>query len=357
MCYHGSKVSIYGFPRRGVYSVVKLDDVARLAGVSKGTASRVLNNRGYISPQTRQKVKQAMKALNYFPNENARNLLRQRSGMIGVVVPTITYPYYSEIISHLERCLKEHDYKMLLCNTAFNAGNNIDYVHTLSKNRVEGAILFNYQLENKDYDAIPFPIVSIDRFVKDSVSFVASNHEQGGLLAANHLIECGCRHVIQVGGSFQELTPWNVRHVKFRETMRKNGIECISYEQASDDHDFHDYREIVLQLLRQYPDTDGFFCNDLCAAAALNAATSLSIRVPEQLKIVGYDGTILSEIVTPAITSIWQDVQKIATSACEILFQRIEDPDTTPCNMLIGVKLLRRGSTVPARTPEMPPKR
>ena len=114
--------------------------------------------------------------------------------------------------------------------------NNIDYVHTLSKNRVEGAILFNYQLENKDYDAIPFPIVSIDRFVKDSVSFVASNHEQGGLLAANHLIECGCRHVIQVGGSFQELTPWNIRHVKFRETMRENGIECISYEPVSYTH-------------------------------------------------------------------------------------------------------------------------
>lgn len=326
--------------------MIKLDDVARLAGVSKGTASRVLNNRGYISAETRQKVTSAMKALNYLPNENARNLLRQRSGMIGVVVPTITYPYYSEIISHLERRLSEYDYKMLLCNTAFNTGNTIDYVHRLSKNRVEGAILFNYQLSNNDYDAIPFPIVSIDRYVKDSVSFVASNHEQGGMLAANHLIECGCTHVIQVGGSFQEHTPWNIRHVKFRQTMLENQVDCISYEQVSDAHSFHDYRDLAMNLLRKYPQTDGFFCNDLCAAAVLNAAAALHIPVPQQLKIVGYDGTIMSEIVTPAITTIWQDAQRIAYSACEILLQRIQDTESTPCNMLIGVKLIKRGSTM-----------
>ena len=96
--------------------MVKLDDVAKLAGVSKGTASRVLNNRGYISQQTRERIEAAVKELNYYPNENARNLLKRRSGMIGVVVPTITYPYYSEMISFLEKFLKASGYKILLCN-------------------------------------------------------------------------------------------------------------------------------------------------------------------------------------------------------------------------------------------------
>ena len=131
--------------------MVKLDDVAKLAGVSKGTASRVLNNRGYISQQTRERIEAAVKELNYYPNENARNLLKRRSGMIGVVVPTITYPYYSEMISFLEKFLKASGYKILLCNTSFSSGASQDYIKLLNNNRVDGAIIFNYKLTEQDY--------------------------------------------------------------------------------------------------------------------------------------------------------------------------------------------------------------
>ena len=181
--------------------MVKLDDVAKLAGVSKGTASRVLNNRGYISQQTRERIEAAVKELNYYPNENARNLLKRRSGMIGVVVPTITYPYYSEMISFLEKFLKASGYKILLCNTSFSSGASQDYIKLLNNNRVDGAIIFNYKLTEQDYASLSFPIVSIDRHIRDEASYVASDHVQGGTLAADCLLRCGCRHVIQIGGS------------------------------------------------------------------------------------------------------------------------------------------------------------
>lgn len=160
--------------------MVKLDDVAKLAGVSKGTASRVLNNRGYISQQTRERIEAAVKELNYYPNENARNLLKRRSGMIGVVVPTITYPYYSEMISFLEKFLKASGYKILLCNTSFSSGASQDYIKLLNNNRVDGAIIFNYKLTEQDYASLSFPIVSIDRHIRDEASYVASDHVQGG---------------------------------------------------------------------------------------------------------------------------------------------------------------------------------
>ena len=325
--------------------MIKLDDVAQLAGVSKGTASRVLNNRGYISEKTRAKVAKAMSELNYYPNENARNLLKQRTGVVGVVVPTITYPYYSELISQIEHHLSEHDYKMLLCNNAFNADGKIDYIQMLSKNRVEGVILFNYEVQPQDYESLSFPIVSIDRFVRDSYSLISSNHEQGGSLAAQHLIGCGCKHVIQVGGSFEEKTPWNIRHIVFQKLMQEHGIDCITYEQSADAHDYHDYRMIALKLLKDHPGTDGFFCNDLCATAVLNAAATLHISVPKQLKVVGYDGSLVSEIATPSITSIRQDSGKIAAAACDTLFQLIEDPDASPCSITVAVKLVEREST------------
>ena len=195
--------------------MVKLDDVAKLAGVSKGTASRVLNNRGYISQQTRERIEAAVKELNYYPNENARNLLKRRSGMIGVVVPTITYPYYSEMISFLEKFLKASGYKILLCNTSFSSGASQDYIKLLNNNRVDGAIIFNYKLTEQDYASLSFPIVSIDRHIRDEASYVASDHVQGGTLAADCLLRCGCRHVIQIGGSFEDDAPWNIQSTRW----------------------------------------------------------------------------------------------------------------------------------------------
>ena len=324
--------------------MVKLDDVAKLAGVSKGTASRVLNNRGYISQQTRERIEAAVKELNYYPNENARNLLKRRSGMIGVVVPTITYPYYSEMISFLEQYLKASGYKILLCNTSFSSGASQDYIKLLN-NRVDGAIIFNYKLTKQDYASLSFPIVSIDRHVRDEASYVASDHVQGGTLAADCLLRCGCRRVIQIGGSFEDDAPWNIRHQVFRDIMAKNHVHCVSYEQVRDSHTFHDYRQIVLDLLREHPQTDGIFCNDLCAAAALSAATFLHLRVPEDLKLIGYDGTLLSEIVTPSITTVWQNTEKIAASAAEFIVKMIDDPGFSSCHLTLGVKLIERDST------------
>lgn len=325
--------------------MVKLDDVAKLAGVSKGTASRVLNNRGYISQQTRERIEAAVKELNYYPNENARNLLKRRSGMIGVVVPTITYPYYSEMISFLEKFLKASGYKILLCNTSFSSGASQDYIKLLNNNRVDGAIIFNYKLTEQDYASLSFPIVSIDRHTRDEASYVASDHVQGGTLAADCLLRCGCRHVIQIGGSFEDDAPWNIRHQVFRDIMAKHQVDCFSYEQVRDSHTFHDYRQIVLGLLREHPETDGIFCNDLCAAAVLNAAMSLQLRVPEQLKIIGYDGTFLSEIVTPSITTVWQNTEKIASSAADIIVKMIDDPSFSSYHLTLGVRLIERDST------------
>ena len=101
----------------------------------------------------------------------------------------------------------------------------------------------------------------------------------------------------------------------------------------------------IARLLREHPETDGIFCNDLCAAAVLNAAMSLQLRVPEQLKIIGYDGTFLSEIVTPSITTVWQNTEKIASSAADIIVKMIDDPSFSSYHLTLGVRLIERDST------------
>lgn len=326
--------------------MIRLDDVAACAGVSKNTASRVLNNRGYISASTREKVYKAIEELNYHPNENARNLLKQRSNVIGLLVPSITSPYYAEIISAVERELNLKGYKLLLCNSAKNPDIERNFLQMFQRSRVDGLILCDHALDAEDYSNMTFPIVSVDRYVQKGVSFVSSNHRLGGQLAAQVLIRCGCKHILQISGLTQDKTPWNERHVIFEEIMQKHGIDC--YTHALDVHkvfDFASHRQIVREQLLLHPDTDGFFGGDLWAVAALREAVALGRSVPENFKIVGYDGTILSEITTPPITTIRVHIGKIATAAVDTVCKMIDDESMGSCEILLNVELIERSST------------
>lgn len=327
--------------------IVRLDDVAQRAGVSKNTASRVLNNRGYISEEIRGKVMRAVKDLNYYPNENARNLLRQKSGVIGLLVPSILYPHHAEIISIIERELSHRHYKLLLCNSDQNPETERHLLKMFQRNRVEGLITCNHELGSEDYADMTFPVVSIDRYVKEGVSLVTSNHRKGGRLAAEILLHRGCRHILQISSLIDEITPWNVRHLVFENMIRQQGVECRTF--SLDVHlytsDFDAQCKIVREQLLQYPMVDGFFASDLWAVAALTEARGLGKRVPQDLKIVGYDGTLLTRITEPGITTIWQDREKISRSAVEMLCQMIQDHSSTGYEIQHDVVLIERGST------------
>ena len=127
--------------------MVSLDDVATRAGVSKSTASRVLNNRGYLSQKTIMKVQKAVQELNYQPNELARNLKKKRSGTIGLLVPDIEYPFYSKLISHIESELYNRDIKLMLCNSSRNNSKELQRLQAFQRNKVDGLILCDYGLE------------------------------------------------------------------------------------------------------------------------------------------------------------------------------------------------------------------
>jgi len=327
----------------------RLSDVAKRAGVSVNTASRVLNDKGYISQATREKVMDAIKELNYHPNDNARNLLKQRSGMVGLLMPTIVYPHHAEIISVVENELSKRDLKLLLCNTEQNPQTERGYLQMFLRARVEGLILCNNELGSKEYENVPFPLVSIDRFVEPGVSFVSSDHRKGGRLAAHALIASGCRHVLQVSGLMNEKTPWNERHVVFEELMHKAGIECRTH--ALDVHlympMYETQRKIVREQLARYPEADGFFGSDLWAVSALQEVLLLGKKVPEDFAIVGYDGTIFTNMTVPAITTIAQQTQGIARSAVDFLIRMIEAKGATSYEVLHDVELVQQGTTLP----------
>lgn len=181
--------------------MVGMRDVAKAAGVSLSTVSLVVNNTGYVSADMRAKVESAMRQLNYIPNELARNLYRNRTNTIGVIMPTIAHPFFSTLTAHLQREFAARDLKTLLCSTADTDKGESEYIDMLQRHMMDGIIMAAHTEHPADYwTSIHRPIVAFDRTLGEGVPVVRSDHEQGGRLIARQLIDSGARHVVLVGG-------------------------------------------------------------------------------------------------------------------------------------------------------------
>ena len=172
--------------------MANIKDVAKLAGVSVTTVSRVLNNKGYISQDTYESVYKAIDQLDYVPNQIARNLFRQKSYYISLIVPDSSHPFWAEITKYIEKKLYKHHYKLFLCNTGDTEDKERDYIKMMRENMVDGIILGTHMLAESEYQNLDLPIVAFDYRVAEEIPTIYSDHNKGGLLAANEIIKNDC---------------------------------------------------------------------------------------------------------------------------------------------------------------------
>lgn len=177
----------------------KLTDVANLAGVSATTVSRVINNHGYLSEKTKQKVFDAMRELNYQPNSLARSLQGKKMKLIGVIFPSITNPFFAELIEDIEMQLFTQGYKIILCNAGKNKQKESEYIKMLLANQVDGIIAGAHNLGIDEYQQLGLPIVSFDRKLSDNIPIVSCDNYQGIELAVHDLLQAGCKKITFVG--------------------------------------------------------------------------------------------------------------------------------------------------------------
>ena len=166
-------------------------DVARLAGVTPTTVSRVINNRGYISEKTKKRVHEVMDELGYQPNEIARSLTKQKSNTIGVIVPHISHPYFAKLISNLENEAAKKDYKIILCNSKEKAEKEKQYLDMCKSNRVAGIIICSGNFESNKINTGGIPVVLLEKNFEEGKLGIQCDNYQGGKLATEHLIESG----------------------------------------------------------------------------------------------------------------------------------------------------------------------
>lgn len=323
-----------------------IKDVAREAGLTVGTVSRVLNNRGYISQATRDKVYEVMKQLNYQPNEVARSLSKQKNNTIGVIVPHIVHPYFSKLISNLEKAASNCQYKILLCNSREERERELEYLDMLKSNRVAGLVLCSGTVKTEVLSDLGIPVITIERVVGNGTASVECDNYQGGILAAEELIRGGCKYMINFGGVEKNEMPADDREAGFLDTCKKHGVTGISRKSQENEYYTMEYHEYIEKVLKENPKTDGIFASsDLIAAQVLQVCAKLGIKVPEQMKVVGFDDVNISSLTTPPITTIHQPVAEMAKAAIELVIKSNQG-ELVPTKTVLPVNLVKRGTTI-----------
>lgn len=194
-----------------------LKDVAERAGVTVTTVSRVINNRGYISEKTRQKVYDVMKEIGYQPNEVARSLSKQHTSTIGVIVPHIVHPYFAKLLSNIESAAAAENYKMIVCNSKEERSNERKYVEMFKSNQVAGIILCSGTVSANEFLNLNIPIVTIECDDALGDCNIQCDNYMGGVLATEHLAKCGCKEIVHFSGVERQVMPADRRCVGFRE--------------------------------------------------------------------------------------------------------------------------------------------
>lgn len=319
-----------------------LKDVAKETGLTVTTVSRVLNNRGYISEETRKKVNEAMKKLNYQPNEVARSLTKKASNTIGVIVPHIRHPYFAELISNLESQCYKRGYKIILCNSREEREREKEYLEMCSSNRVAGIILCSGTVSVEEFQGSNIPLVTVERYLENGTASVECDNRQGGELAAQYLIDSGCKNLLHFSGVHDNAMPADMRAEGFRKVCERSGIAHKEVETSAYQYNNLEYHDFIEMVLQENAAVDGIFASsDLIAAQILQVCYKLGIHVPEQLHLVGFDDVNVSFLTTPRITTIHQPIKEMAQTAVNHLIDAVEGK-VVPRRTMLPVALVKR---------------
>ncbi|MDD7270495.1 MAG: LacI family DNA-binding transcriptional regulator [Spirochaetales bacterium] len=322
-----------------------IKDVSKETGLSIGTVSRVFNNRGYISKETREKVEAAVKKLNYQPNALARSLSKSSSNIIGVILPHIAHPFFSDLLSNIENTTREKGYSLMVFVTKGDEVAELEMINRCRENRVCGLILCSGRFATKKIETNEFPVVAIERNPEGASFAIECNNRQGGRLAAEELISKGCKNVISLAGIQGRKMPADERSIGFEEVCREKGINftCLTYPPEL--YDRLDYTAFIDKVLSERPSTDGVFASsDIIASQVIQVASTKGLRVPDDLKVVGFDDSLIATYTTPPLTTIHQPIKEMAELAVSTLINLKDERAATGCTIM-NVSLVRRGTT------------
>lgn len=326
--------------------MANLKDVAELAGVTVTTVSRMINGRCNVSNKTREKIENAMRALDYHPNEFARSLAKKSSNIIGLIVPSASNYFFASVVQSVEAHAAAHGLKLLLCVSNLDAQKEKEYYGMLVANKVMGIILANLTQNLDDIVDLGSSLVVIERSPSPLIPSALTDNYYGGYLAAEHLIAKGCRKLLYVGGNVTLNTDPNRRFDGFSDACRKLGVDPPEQIEATwEEFITLRYDGTIEALFERYPHVDGILAsNDVIAAGIIRHCLKRGIRVPQEMKVVGYDDTTFASNCIVPLTTIHQPIDEICRFAVESIVHRSAG-EVVPVSTVFPVRLVERCST------------
>lgn len=331
-------------------STVTITDVAKRVGVSVATISRYLSG---FTVRNAEDIREAISELNYRPSAAARNLKSGRTGIIAIVVPDITNPFFAAIVEGAESAVGD-DRMVLLVNTGAIREREEKALSQLF-GRVDGVIMAPSTEEQHApafFSQFGLPIVFVDRVTQDGERFssVLAENAKGAELATGHLISHGHSKIAMISGP-NSATPGRKRADGYRQAMKKAKIEVIDDFFIESDFTEAGGNLAMKQLLSlPTPPTAVFAANNLMTIGALHALREAVVSVPSEISIIGFDDHDFADLIDPPITVISRDARLQGSKAMELMIKQLSDGSATqPEHSMVDVFLVERGSCAPPR--------
>ena len=334
--------------------MVTRDDVARRAGVSPSTVSYVINNGPRpVSDAAKTRVLQAVKELGYRPNAVARNLRRQRTSILGLVIPDIINPYFAQVAQGIEAVAFERDYTVIFCHTKYSRDQELKYFDQLFVERAAGVLWVPATGDPEPAHRLVeygLPVVMMDRVLEGiRVPAVVADNYRGGFLATEHLIALGHRRIGCIARPVL-LSHSQERIQGYQAALEKHGIPLDDRLIAAGGYRLENGYEAIQYLLGlDQPPTAVFTYNDIMAIGAIRALRERGLHVPRDFSVVGYDDIPDAAYSCPALTTVRQAKYEMGLKGIELLLRIMDGEIVSPqTETRVAVELVVRETTGPA---------
>jgi DNA-binding LacI/PurR family transcriptional regulator len=329
--------------------------VARRARVSTATVSRVINGTAFVAPETAQRVRDAIVALNFYPDVNARTLGSGRSGLYGLIISDITNPYFPELVKAFEDIAVEHGKEVLVANTNYDPKRMENCVARMIQRKVDAVAIMTSEMDDeliRRFSSREIPLVFMDTDAHVPGTSVVRVHYEAGIQAAmDHLFQLHHKDIAFISGPLA-LGSAQTRAQAFRGALAQHAVDGEPAWIQEGDHRVGGGHAAMMRILAcKHLPTAVLTSNDLTAIGAMGAIHEKGLRIPEDISVIGFDGIELSAYTQPALTTLVVPRGELASVAFRSLFQHKESIGKKPAakEHLIEPRLLIRGSTAPLK--------
>ena len=326
-----------------------IKEIAREAGVSITTVSRVINNSGYVSQSARAKVKEAINRTGFVPNVAARSLRTRQFPIVGVMIPDITNEFFARIVQAIQKKLLAYQYSTIIYNTDESAEIERACLDIMLAQNVQGLIVISSSTTDAPYRP-RIPTVYVDRrpshqYSEDTM-LVEIDNDKSSRLAIGELVHCGCKRIALVTHT-RDLQPHSLRIHACIDEMKRLGL---TFDERlllkSPDLSFQQTRRLVAELIESGIAFDGVFCmSDAMAMGALTALTAHNVAVPQSVRVIGFDDVSIAQLGVKPLTTIHQPLQEMGSMAAEMLYRALNEQPVPNRHMVFPATLVRRTTT------------